>query len=341
MTNITKMEVKEYGIDKLNFYVSHGNWDITTKDREKNFAVQTTKQPQSEKVSTTYWHNGRINIDIKNDGNLVISTNPSKLQEPKNYIRPNTFLTDNLAPYIDILTTQIQKSGICVDNVLNLQPCRLDFATQSFLKHNFLSYNPVFDMLKGKRVPTKINFGTSRTWGNKSHQIMCYDKSLESGLHDINLARCEIRLLKSKDIRTHLSSSLEGLVNLSSKNYKIFNNNFLDNKLFHNTNQTKMAFEENINIIHQLKKEYPRDYVSVLLMMKGVKSLVKEFEGISNLEDFIKETSKDKSQKTKQRLIKKIHHLLLYSYSNPTKEDTTNLINLTQELKENFYLKIA
>ena len=257
------------------------------------------------------------------------------------FIRPNTFLTDNLEPYIDILTTQIQKSGICVDNILNLQPCRLDFATQSFLKHNFLSYNPVFDMLKGKRVPTKINFGTSRTWGNKSHQIMCYDKSLESGLSDINLARCEIRLLKSKDIRTHLSSSLEGLVNLSSKNYKIFNNNFLDNKLFHNTNQTKMAFEENINIIHQLKKEYPRDYVSVLLMMKGVKSLVKEFEGISNLEDFIKETSKDKSQKTKQRLIKKIHHLLLYSYSNPTKEDTTNLINLTQELKENFYLKIA
>ena len=342
------METKEYGIDKLNFYVPPGAWDITPQKLEDNFAIQTTKRPQGltkrseeERLQVKHWYNGKINIDINSDKSLVIGTNPSHLQEPNGWIRPKTFLTDNLAPYIDILTTEIEKSGIHVDNVLNLQPCRLDFATQTFLKHDFKFYNNVFDMLRGKRVPTKIDFGTSRTWGNKSHQIMVYDKSLEAGLTDENLTRCEIRLLKSKDIKTHLSNNLEGLVNLSSKNYKVFNNRFLDNKLFHGTNQTKMAFEENFNIISQLKKEFPRDYMNSLFMMKGIQSMVKEFGGVGLLIDFMNESEKHKSAKTKQRHIKKIEKLLLYSYANPIKEDDTNLINLTQELKENFYLKIA
>ena len=340
MTKQTKMEVKEYGIDKLNFWVPEGSWDITPKKLEQNFAQQTTKHPQSDKT-TKHWYNGRINIDINSDKSLVIGTNPSHLQEPDNYIRPRTFLTDRLETYVKTLTTETERAGIHIDNVLNLQPCRLDFATQSFLKHDFTTYNNVFDMLKGKRVPTKINFGTSRTWGNKSHQIMVYNKSLEAGLTEANLTRCEIRLLKSKDIKTHLSNNLEGLVNLSTKNYKVFNNRFLDNKLFHGTNQTKMAFEENINIISQLKKEFPRDYFLHLLMMKGIQSLTKEFGGVSDLEDFINEIVKDKSPKSKQRLIKKVHHLLLYSAANPIKEENNNLINLTQELKNNFYLKIA
>ena len=69
--------------------------------------------------------------------------------------------------------------------------------------------------------------------------------------------------------------------------------------------------------------------------------MVKEFGGVSTLIDFMNEAEKDKSLKTKQRHIKKLERLLLYSYANPSKEDDTNLINLTQELKENFYLKIA
>ena len=349
MSENKKMETKEYGIDKLNFWIPEGSWDITPQKLEDNFTKQVTKTPQGltkrteeDRIQVKHWYNGqKINIDITKDKSLVIGTNPSHLQEPKGWIRPKTFLTDNLAPYIDILTTEIEKSGIHVDNVLNLQPCRLDFATQTFLKHDFNSYNNVFDMLNGKRMKNKLNFGTSRTWGNKSHQIMVYDKSLESGLIDENLTRCEIRLLKSKDIKTHLANNLEGLVNLSSKNYKVFNNRFLDNKLFHGTNQIKMAFDENFNLIEQLKKEFPRDYLAALFMVKGAGKLLSEFGGVGHMEDFINEVIKDKSLKTKQRYIKKIERLLLYSYANPSKEDDTNLINLTQELKENFYLKIA
>jgi hypothetical protein len=337
----------QFGIDKLNFYVPTGEWDITPKNLKKHFTKQTITLADSDKETTRYFNNtGTINLDITKDNDLIIGTNPSHLLEPENYLRPKTFLTDDLKPYIDILDQEIIKGGLNIDNVLNLKPCRLDFATQNFTTYNFGNYQSAFDMLGGKRQTKDIQFGmSSRIFGNASHQIMIYNKSehlIHQGLKPIepNFSRCEIRLMNGKEVRNKLASTLEGLANLQPVNFKKFNNQFLDNKLFHRVNQTSIAFEENINLINEIKKKHPRDSVNFFVMSKGINSLIAEFGGVTQVQEFLKEQLKDKSKKTLQRKLKLIDELIFFSYVNEqTSKD--NILTMVKELQEIFYLKTA
>lgn len=337
----------QFGIDKLNFYVPTQQWNITPENLKKNFTKSALTLANTENEIVRYFNNtGTINIDITKDNNLIIGTNPSHLLEPENYLRPKTFLTDDLRPYIDILDQEIIKSGLNIDNVLNLKPCRLDFATQNFTQHNFANYQGAFDMLGGKRQTKDIQFGmSSRVFGNKSHQIMIYNKSehlynVNKTKIDPNLARCEIRLLNGKEITTKLAGTLEALSNLQPINYKRFNNQFLDNKLFYRVNQTSIAFEENLNLINEIKKDHPRDSLNYLFMIKGINQLLAEFGGINEVRQFVIEQLKDKSEKTIKRKMKLIDKLILFSYVNE-QSSKENILTMVKELQDIFYLKTA
>jgi hypothetical protein len=110
--------------------------------------------------------------------------------------------------------------------------------------------------------------------------------------------------------------------------------------LFHRVNQTSIAFEENINLINEIKKKHPRDSVSFFLMSKGINYLIAEFGGVTQVQEFLKEQLKDKSSKTLKRKLKLIDELILFSYINEqTSKD--NILTMVKELQEIFYLKTA
>jgi hypothetical protein len=133
---------------------------------------------------------------------------------------------------------------------------------------------------------------------------------------------------------------LEALANLEPINYKKFNNQFLDNKLFHRVNQTSIAFEENINLIKQIEKKHPRDKINFFFACKGIHQIIAELGGITQVQEFVKEQLKNKHQRTIKRELKKIDELILFSYVN---EQTSkeNILTMVKELQEIFYLKTA
>jgi hypothetical protein len=74
----------------------------------------------------------------------------------------------------------------------------------------FSSYQPVFQLLSGKRMP-KRDYGTTFLWANTQQEICVYDKLEEMALHKLNTKgfpsntiRFEHRLLKAKKVQTAL-----------------------------------------------------------------------------------------------------------------------------------------
>ena len=93
-------------------------------------------------------------------------------------------------------------------------------------------------------------------------------------------------------------------------------------------------------MINEIKKKHPRDSVNFFVMSKGINSLIAEFGGVTQVQEFLKEQLKDKSKKTLQRKLKLIDELIFFSYVNEqTSKD--NILTMVKELQEIFYLKTA
>jgi hypothetical protein len=95
-------------------------------------------------------------------------------------------------------------------NVRDAFISRLDVAKNIQVSEPTQSYFPVLGMLQGKRM-SKRDYGTTYTWGNKSHEICAYDKLAEMAKRKVSTAnisptiRLEWRLLKAAKFRAATS----------------------------------------------------------------------------------------------------------------------------------------
>lgn len=336
--------MSNFGIDKLNFYVPFGNYEQSPEGLK--LMNKSTITRTDGKETSKYFLNTGITTEILNDGNLVISCNPSRLQEPKHYHNPKTYLTINLEPLERTLEKELEKSKIYVDNVLNLKICRLDVASQGVSALPMAQYRNAMELMGGKYLKKSMDFGaTGILQKNKSFQSTIYDKSahakeMNCPIKDINLLRCEQRAIKSSSVKNYFAPTLIELLNLSNKELKIKWNKLLDAKVFHKTYQLTFDFNTEKQIFNEIFKNHPNNAVLNYFAMEGVTATIQKMGGIDVVMEFLKNVLSTRHSKTLARQNKKVIELLIMW--NRTQENSKdNVINQTNELKELFYQKIA
>ncbi len=132
-------------------------------------------------------------IDVKPYG-MTIQVNPSKLLHPYE-------LTTDISTAVDAVKDLLH--GLTVDvDVDTMRLSRVDITKQAQMKHPIESFTGAFGALNGKRMKQRTQYPDGFQVGNKSRQVVFYDKHREQLLHDPNtptpenLLRCEARFMK-------------------------------------------------------------------------------------------------------------------------------------------------
>jgi hypothetical protein len=332
-----------FGYDKLNFFVPPEHFEVAAGGRAKmdRRAVLYSNGTETFK----YTQNGIITTEILNDGNLLVSCNPSRLQEPNNYHNPKTYLTTNLEQLERTIERELEKVHIYTDNVLNLKICRLDVASQGVSKYPILKYKGALDLLSGKHQKEKRMWETTMLLKNSSFQSTIYDKSAHSRYYkqpikDANLLRCEQRAVKTSSVNRYYGATLIELLNLPENELKKKYNKILDAKVFHKTLQLKFDFNTEKEIFDEILAKKPNNALYCYLSMEGVSANIQKMGGLDNLMEFLKLGLEKKSIKTLKRQMKNLNEVLIM-WNRTQEQNEHNVINQTNEFKELFYQKIA
>jgi hypothetical protein len=186
---------------------------------------------------------------------------------------------------VEKVRKKIEDVGI-KGNFQNAKVSRIDTTRNILTEDRVQSYNPVWNLLQGKRMKNRT-FGETHNWGNTQKEICAYDKVEEMKMQDLETVglpdtlRLEVRLKNAKKVRDTL-----GLVNVSDllkeDGYRNVQDKYLEmlesDLLRYNPKVIDIFGQRDLEKqLRQYQVWYKRNFFSRFKSAKGVETLLKEF----------------------------------------------------------------
>lgn len=186
--------------DKLSLFVKPDEYFINRANNKLTFQESRIKEPSGNETIRvkSYYNSDLFNLD-ENGFGLVVRFNPNKVNQIP--IATSISYAEWLNS-IEQINNELGSIGIDC-NLLQARISRHDESFDIPLLSKYRQYEPLIKTitLSGRiRKSSKNIFENTLYLGNKSKQIIIYDKTKESGLN-ANIARFEIRYLKCKNLK--------------------------------------------------------------------------------------------------------------------------------------------
>jgi hypothetical protein len=327
------------GFDKLiltskdfiikDFSIFGQNRNISQGKNETDLPVLSidngTTQMENIRANSIFFNHALFNLTINRNG-LQVIFNPSKI------LHPYEINTD----FKELKKVSDRINNVMVQNKIltNFDNCivsRIDLAKQQIIPNGLYQYKPAFEFMCGRSMKS-VGYDGGYRWGNKSHEITIYDKSIESKLPFNNLDRCEAKWKNTKTVQKRTGFNNYGILFQSDNNHiNSLYNGYLDSTIFRNNipNQMVLDFSSEVEKMKHFKNS-GRNAVLKYLVSSNLNDLINKFGSIETIFDIMKEAGFDKSSISRER--KNLVDIL--DYSGNTSE--VNVRTLIQDLKYKF-----
>jgi hypothetical protein len=296
-TLITYKVTQPPGIDKITLSTT----DFAIKDiKQLAIAPNIKKQGDDHATETPLfiyknepingskaWHNAgeelgnfAVNIDCRG---MQIVWNPSKMLGKLSGELSTPQEAYNTS---EILQGYLKDIGISTD-INSHKVSRIDLAKDRNMQDKVFTYSEALSLLNARRENKKTLYPDGLTLGNKSRQGCFYDKGLELTNEKTNQMRCELRLLKSKPIRTALDvSHFHQVKQITPEALHTCYTDYINKDLYKlgDFNQLSFDFMSEVSILKSFQKQ-GRNAFEKWIMLNGIDYVLNIYgnAGIKNI----------------------------------------------------------
>jgi hypothetical protein len=296
-----QLHTKEYSIDSADSNLF--GFNTSTKQGESEIPILLVdKQGVYIQAKSIYRNTPLANYTINKFG-LQVQFNPSVQYHPYNLLTPES---KRFSSIIEKVKQELDAAGIqcCLDSA---QLTRFDVANQQDMYLTPTAYNQVFALLKGKRATNQREYPGGYLFGNRSWQIIGYDKILAlmekktafDGSKERKLLRIEYRALTSKTInRTLPFRTITDLRKVDAAGLKQVYSQELQKKLFTRLQigeQQVLDFNQQTDILRELLQTYGSMKTAVFAHLNtisgvGVEDGLTQFGGLLEYRKFLRDS---------------------------------------------------
>lgn len=284
-------------LDKLEFHTSeflvNDNSSIVIQDKPHTLSesIDADKYDQPLFITSSgrpirgykaYINTDRFNLTIQSfqgTSTVRVSMNPNKLYHD---YKPTPNEPEMIRQILSI-KDDIDREGVLIP-FFDCNVSRVDLMKQRTFTKPLSLHHPIFASMSAKRQ-FKRTFNETFMIGNRSHQTIFYDKSIESKIpNQSNLIRCEVRTLNGKTtqrnfgmrtVKDVMSYDLPTLTNLY--------NTHLRDRVFNTSYENIGNMMQGIELIKHLASQTSRP-LEMFVDIKGVEGIITTF---GNIDTFI------------------------------------------------------
>lgn len=261
------------------------------------------------------FHNGEgVNATISSHG-LIIQYNPSKI---KGELIHNPKEIKGISKDVEKYLNSVGVHSSFNHNIVS----RIDIAKDRELEDKVFAYQPVWGIIRGKRMGNTVQYPSGYRLGSKYKQGIFYDKGYEQQPDNgyTNRMRAEIRLLNSKTVqRIATFSSLEDVYQMDTRFLGKVYNRFLSENIFRqdgDPSQYAIDYTNQVNELRSIREVKPRGGFQQWLMMQGIIGRLEQIGGMSHLHQLLVDAGYH--TKDAYRKVRQAEKLIFKLSANPT-----------------------
>lgn len=279
------------------------------------------------------FHNSTgVNATIGSHG-LIIQYNPSKIK--------GELISD--PKEVKAISADIEKD-LCSKGIeTSFSHCkvsRIDIAKDRQMEDKVFAYQSVWNLIRGKRMGSTVQYPSGYRMGSKYRQSIFYDKGLESNPEggNTNNMRAEVRLMNSRTIqRIATFSSLEDVYQMDNRYLGTVYNKFLNENVFRAIDgdpfQYAIDYTNQVNELKAIRVVKPRGGFQQWIMMQGIIGRLEQIGGMAHLHSFLLDAGYNRN--TAYRMVRDAEKLIFRKASVPD-DSQERIVAMFNEVKLKF-----